>query len=76
MKEFLRVQRATEQQRKVAVRRLDDVCELVDREASVECFCIREAILEEVGKGHSRPEGLGDAAEERRIYNRCGWRFR
>ena len=70
MEELLRVQCTSEQERQVAVRRLDDVRDGVHSLAPVERVLVCQSILETIGELYPRLESLRDPRQKRGIDDR------
>lgn len=67
---LLGVERAAQEERKVAVGRLDDVGNLVDRLAPIESVLVCETILKGVGEHDAGTECLSYTGKEGRIHDR------
>lgn len=67
VEELLGIERSAEEESKVSVRRLDDVCNEVDSFSTVERLLIREPVLDTLRKDDCRPEGLRDTREKGRV---------
>lgn len=64
VEELLRVESSSKEEREVAIRRFDDVRDLVHCVAAVECVGVDEPVLEALVDDDASLERLGDAREE------------
>ena len=67
MEELLRVQRTPEQQREIAIGRLDDVRDGVDGIAAVKRALICQDVLHSIAELYSRDERLRDTRQKRGV---------
>jgi|SRR6266851_2799922 len=67
---LLGIERAAQEERKVAVCSLDDVGNLVDRLATIESVLICEPVLDDVGEHDASTQRLGYTREKGRIHDR------
>ncbi|KAJ7730636.1 hypothetical protein B0H14DRAFT_2998846, partial [Mycena olivaceomarginata] len=70
MEELLRVERPPQEQRQIAVRRLDNMRNPVDRLPPVKRIVVRQPVLHAVRARHARLERLRHAREQRGVHDR------